>query len=165
MSALRPLADSEWAFRKLTLRAGLCAGDGGTGGEGAGVTGQETKGRNRRNRAEERDDSRTARRTGYREAIHFRSSMSSLIRFGIDSPPDCTMDRLGSAVWGQLQCLVRWPSAVGGLARSRELQESRKTRTRRRSAIGSELSAGPKARPSGFELPASLWTEEKPPHL
>ena len=97
--ALRPLADAEWAFRKLTLRAGLRAGDGGTGGEGAGVAGQDTEGSNRHNRAEEREDSRTARRTGYREAIHFRSSMSSLIRFGIDSPPDCTVERVDSAVW------------------------------------------------------------------
>ena len=95
-SALRSLADAEWAFRKLTLRAGLCAGGGGTGGEGAGVAGQETDGRNR---AEEREDSRTARRARYREAIHFRSSMSALIRFGIDLPPDCNMERLEPAVW------------------------------------------------------------------
>ncbi len=106
-SALRPLADAEWAFRKLTLRAGLRAGDGGTGGEGAGVAGQETEGSNRRKRAEEREDSRTARRTGYREAIHFRSSMSSLIRFGIDSSLDCTTDRLERAVWSQMPFLVR----------------------------------------------------------
>ena len=97
--ALRPLADAEWAFRKLTLRAGLRAGDGGTGGEGAGFAGQDTEGSNRRNRAEEREDSRTARRTGYREAIHFRSSISALIRFDIDLPPDCKMERLEPAVW------------------------------------------------------------------
>ena len=53
--ALRPLADAEWTFRKLTLRAGLCAGRGGTGGEGAGFAGQETEGRNRRKRVEERE--------------------------------------------------------------------------------------------------------------
>ena len=105
-SALRPLADAEWAFRKLTLRAGLCAGGGGAGGEGAGFAGQDTEGSNRHNRAEEREDSRTARRTEFREAIHFRSSMSALIRFRIDSPPDCTMDRLDKPVWCQLQCLA-----------------------------------------------------------
>ena len=51
-SALRPLTDAEWAFRKLALRAGLCAGDGGTGEVGAGFAGQDTEGRNRRNRVE-----------------------------------------------------------------------------------------------------------------
>ena len=52
---MRPLADAEWTFRKLTLRAGFCAGRGGTGGEGAGFAGQETEGRNRRKRVEERE--------------------------------------------------------------------------------------------------------------
>ena len=93
---LRPLADAEWAFRKLTFRAGLRASDGRTSGAGAGFAGQDTKGRNR---AEEREDSRTARRAEFREAIHFKSSMIALRRFSIDSFPDCTMDRLGSAVW------------------------------------------------------------------
>ena len=92
--ALRPLTDAEWAFRELTVRTGLCAGRGGTGGEGARVAGQETDGRNRRKRVEEREYSRTARRAECREAIHFRSSIRALIRFSIDSPADCTMERL-----------------------------------------------------------------------
>ena len=53
--ALRPFADAEWTYRKLTLRTGLCAGDGGAGGEGARVAGQETDGRNRRERVEEKE--------------------------------------------------------------------------------------------------------------
>ena len=105
-SALRPLADAEWTFRKLTLRTGLCAGRGGAGGEGARIAGQENEGRNHRECVEEREYSRTARRTGCREAIHFRSSMNALIRFSIDSSPDCIMNRLGSAFWCRLQSLV-----------------------------------------------------------
>ena len=54
-SALRPLTDAEWTFRELALRTGLCAGDGGTGGEGARVAGHENEGRNRRKRVEERE--------------------------------------------------------------------------------------------------------------
>ena len=53
--ALRPLTDAEWTFRELALRTGLCAGRGGTGGEGAGFAGQETDGRNRRKPVEERE--------------------------------------------------------------------------------------------------------------
>ena len=63
-SALRPLADAEWTFRELALGTRLCAGRGGTGGEGARVAGQETDSRNRRKRVEEREYSRTARRAG-----------------------------------------------------------------------------------------------------
>ena len=61
--ALRPFTDAEWTFRELTLSTGLCAGDGGTGGEGARVAGHENEDRNRRKRVEEREYSRTARRT------------------------------------------------------------------------------------------------------
>jgi hypothetical protein len=52
---LRPLTDAERTFRKQTLYAGLFAGGGGTGGEGAGFAGQETEGRNRYKRVEERE--------------------------------------------------------------------------------------------------------------
>ena len=48
----------------------------------------------------------SAKRTGCREAIHYRSSMSALIRLGIDSSLDSTMGRLDLAVWCQLQCLL-----------------------------------------------------------
>ncbi len=53
--ALRPLTDAEWTFRELTFRTGLCASRGVTAGEGARVAGQETDGRNRRERVEERE--------------------------------------------------------------------------------------------------------------
>jgi hypothetical protein len=53
--ALRSLTNAEWAFRKRTLRTGLCAGGGGTGGEDAGFAGHENQGRNRRNRVEARE--------------------------------------------------------------------------------------------------------------
>jgi hypothetical protein len=65
---LRPLTDAERTFRKLTLRTRLCAGGGRSGGERAGVAGQEKKGRNRRERVEEREPSRTAESIAYRRS-------------------------------------------------------------------------------------------------
>jgi hypothetical protein len=81
--ALRPLTDTEWTFGKLTLGTRLCADGGGARGEGAGVTGQENERRHRRELVEEPEYSRTTRRTGSREAIHFKPPDREMAFIGI----------------------------------------------------------------------------------